>query len=546
MTLSISSDTYKKITSILYYSIVCLFFVAVGLNIIYQIKYVLGTNVHMPFMEPDNYEYYLFAQMAIAHPALTQYNITNPYLIGAAPGFFEHAGLYLMPVYLYNLLHLPIVWEFRILQILATFIIYLISLLITKKVLDSLPVHKVYHWLAYTIIITSFLLMQYTSIIEWRGNEFISAIGLLSIYVLAWIYTKKSSLIILSWIPMYVLAVLAMWIWSGGIIIIPLIIALFIGFIIYSIILRSHNKIWKYIAFLIVIGAIILFLFTAQIDYILNSLVIHLGIVGINCAYNPLHIGEIECLNTSNGLLAILMMIVFASFALVAFLGNTIMSNNKKDYEYYLVGVLIAGFLMLPLALIYIRLLSLIAPYFTIMYALGIVAMLSYFGKTGSNKLILFLTIIMILISSFIGQYLFYLSNITLYSLANPAGLVNATEYMSSIQPNASVLTYFGYGGYIEAYGHLHVYTDTVQGLNYTKISQIDRVFGQNMSKDCQILKAIQPTPYFLMVSNNMLNSSLFINASNNSILKNPNSFNNLCDYELVYNQRGFIIFKNK
>ena len=280
-----------------------------------------------------------------------------------------------------------------------------------------------------------------------------------------------------------------------------------------------------------------------NIVFIIGAIVVILELFN---ASNPLHIGELECLTASNGLVAILMMMVFGSFSLAAYMGDTIMSNKKNEYEYYLLGVFLAGFLMLPLALIYIRLLSLIAPYFTIMYALGIVAMLSYFGKTGSNRIILFLTIILILLSSFVGQYLFYLSNMTLYSLANPAGLVNATAFMNAQGPNMTVLAYYGYGDYLEAYGHLHTYADTVQGLKYTTDEKIDRVFSSNASMACGLIMSFKPAPYFIMEGSNMLNSTLFVNVSNDSILKSPNSFNNACGYGLVYNQGGFKIFEHK
>lgn len=543
MKLIIADQTVRKITAAMYYIIILLFLAAVVISIVYQASYIFKTNPNMPFLEPDNYEYYLFANLAIAHPGLTPSNITNPYLIGGTVGFFEHPGLYLMPVYLYDILHLPLVWEFRILQAIAIFIIYLFSLLIVRKVIRALPVSKIYHWLAYTIVLTSFLLMQYNEVIEWRGNEFIVAISIVILYLIAWIYTKRDDArMVLAWLPITALAILAIWIWSaGGIIVVPLVTILFAGLSFYKLLLSKHSRVWRYVALAGAVGAVIIFFFAGHIEYALSIFTSHYGFSG--CLSNPLHIGELSCLNVSNGLIAILMMLVFSSFALAAFLGNTIMSNKKKDYEYYLVGTFIAAILFLPLAMIYIRLLDLIAPYFTILYALGIVAMLSYFSKSGSNRIVLSLTIILILISAFVGQYLFYLSSSTLYSLANPAGLVNATEYISSTQPNATVLTYFGYGGYMEAYGHLRVYADTIQGLNYTKIGQIDRVFGQNISKSCQVLKTIQPQPDFIMISNNMLNSSLFVNASNNSVLKNPQFFNNACGYTLQYDKKGFVVF---
>ena len=542
MHLIISASTSRKITDALYYTIIGLFVLAVILNIVYQAAYLIQANPHMPFLEADNYEYYLFAKLAIMNPSLGPYNITNPYLIGAAPGFFEHPGLYLMPVYLYDLTHIPLVWDFRILQGIAVFVIYLVSLLIVRKVMNALAVNRIYNWLAYTIVLTSFLLMQYNEIVEWRGNEFIVAISLVITYLLAYMFSKRDNVIVLlMWIPVTALALGAIWIWSGGgVVVVPLVTALFFGVFIYKILLRGHPRVWRYVALGVVISAILLFLFVGQVETAISSFT---STYGFGClAPNPLRIGELECLNTSNGLLAILMMLVFSGFGLAAFLGDTIMSNKRNEYEYYLLGTFIAGILFLPLALIYIRLLDLIAPYFTIMYALGIVAMLSYFSKSGSNRLVLSLTILLILISAFVGQYLFFVSSSILYSFANPTGLVNATAYMRSSGANSTVFAYYAYDDYIEAYGHLRVYADTIQGLNYTKIESMDMVFKQNSTNACNMLKGIDPPPHFILIGESMLNSTLFQNVSNSSILKNPQSLNNSCGYRIRYDKGGFVV----
>lgn len=538
MVLVISSQAYHRLTTSLYYILIGLVIVSIGLLIFYQASYIAITHKTMPFLEPDNYEYYMFAQLALTHPTLTPYNITNPYLINAPQGFFEHPGLYLMPVYLYYILHLPLIWEFRILQILAVACIYIFGILILRKCLMYLPIAKEYHWLSYTIVISSFLLMQYTEITEWRGTEFIAALSLISVYLMAWAWTNHKFRFAL--IPLILIEVLAMWIWSGGFVV-PLLVAVgIIVFSIYSIYIKKHPNIWRYVALATVISSILIFFFAGSIEGIINSFTAHFGFNNIN----PLHIGELEGLSLSNGLVAILMMLVFSSFSLAAFLGNTIMSTKKKEYEYYLVGMFVASLLFLPLALIYIRLISLIAPFLSVLYALGIVAMLSYFSKTGSNRIVLFATIILILIGSVVGQYIFYISTTTLYSFSNPIGLINATAYMDRINPNASVLTYYSYGDYLEEQGHLHTYADTIQGLNYSKILYIDKIFESNATTSCQLIRSINPKPYFIMVSSNMLNSTLFENTSTKSILKDYDSFNNTCGYKLVYSQGGFEIFK--
>lgn len=548
MSLIVSTSTYRKLTTILYYIVVLLFVSAIALVFIYQAGYLLSVNPHMPFLEADNYEYYLFAQLAIAHPGSTPLNLTNPYLVGGPPGFFEHPGLYLMPVYAYDLLHLPLVWEFRILQALAVFIIYLFSLLLVRKIINALPVDRIYHWLAYTIVLTSFLLMQYTEVVEWRGNEFVTAISLVILYAFAWFYTHKnvrSAYTIFTWFLITGLSILAIWIWSvGGVIAVPLVTALLFGFTLYDLVLSKHVKIWRYVALAGVLGAVALFFFSGPIEDMLSSVTVSYNFSG--CLSNPLHIGELDCLNISNGLVAILMMIVFGTFAVAAFLGDTIMSNKRKEYEYYLFGVFIAGLLFLPLSLIYIRLIGVIAPYLTIMYALGIVAMLSYFSKSGSNRIVLSLTVILVLISSFVGQYIFYISSDALYGFTNPDGLAYATAYMSNSSPNATVLTYYAYGGYLEAYGHLRVYADTIQGLNYKDIGRDDTFFSSNSTTACAMLKNYTPQPYFIMTSDNMLNSTLFANVSNDSILKDTQSFNDSCGYTIRYEQGGFTVFAHR
>lgn len=544
MRLSIPSEVYRKLSLSLYYTIIGLFCVAVALNLIYQASYVLNLNSHMPFLEADNYEYYLFANLSIATPTFTPSTITNPYLIGAPPGFFEHPGLYLMPVYLYKLIHLPLVWDFRILQSIAVFTIYVMSFLLVRKILKPIPLHKIYYWLAYTVVLTSFLLMQYNEITEWRGNEFVVAISLLIVYLFGWINTKrKRYATIVGWILITACTLLGIWIWSaGGIVLVLLVTALFAAVIVYP--LLRHPRVLRYVALGAVICAVIIFFFSTPIESWLSSFTAHYGFSG--CQINPLHIGELECLNPSNGLIAVLMMLIFGMFALVAFLGDTIMSNKRSEYEYYLFGVFVAGILFLPLAMIYIRMLDLVAPYFTIMYACGIVAMLSYFSKSGSNKIVLSLTILLILLSSFVGQYLFYISSTVLYQFANPPGLYNATVFMKNQAPNATVLSYYAYSDYLEAYGHLHTYTDTIQGLNYTKIEKIDSLFEQNSSTFCAGIQAISPIPHFILVSSGMLNSTIFEHAPASSIIRNPESFNNSCGYTLDYIRSGFYVFSRR
>lgn len=537
----ISPKSVRWLNAILGYVILALFFVGVGLLLYYQLSYILMTNPTMPFFEPDNYEYYLFAQRAIQLSTLNT-SISNPFLIGVGPGFFEHPGLLQMPLVLYTITRLPLVWDFRILQGLAILAIYVFSLLFAKKVLDRLPVGRIYRYLAYTLIVTGFLLMQYTQITEWRGSEFIAALGLIILYLVSYLFTAKklTYLTITAISTIAFLLSAAAWIWSGGWFLSIVEGSVIGGMLLYKFVLKKHPLIWKYIVAGLVIYSILLYIFYAQIEAAFSQI----PLVGTySCTYNPLQIGEVECLNPGNGLLAVLMMLVFGCFAIMAFLGKTIMSMEKGGYEYYLFGAGITALLTLPVAMIYLRLLSLIAPYFTILYALGVVAMLSYFTKTGTNRIVLSLTIVLILMSSFVGQYLFYSANTVLYRLANPSSLQGVAAYLLNFTA-PTVFAYYGYGGYLEEYAHARVYADTVQGLGYAKIEAMDSVFMAPPQKACGLLDNFSPNPEFILIGGSMNQSVLLANASSGSLAAAPLEFNGSCGYTLAYSGKGFYLFR--
>ncbi|MEM4065222.1 MAG: hypothetical protein QW582_03335, partial [Candidatus Micrarchaeaceae archaeon] len=77
-----------------------------------QIYYIAVSPASNPFLEPDDFEYYLFAQLVLSSHNIS---ISNPYLVFPTIGFFEHPGLELMPVLLHEAIPVvPLIWDFRI------------------------------------------------------------------------------------------------------------------------------------------------------------------------------------------------------------------------------------------------------------------------------------------------------------------------------------------------------------------------------------------------------------------------------------------------
>ena len=539
--LVLTQQQVHQLTQFLNYVIIALFFLGVALLVYYQLGYLLATHGSLGFTEPDNYMYLLFAQMAIAHPTLNPIAIPNPYLLQDVPlTFFEHPGLLLMPVWLYDITHIPLVWDFRIIQILTVIGIYVMTLLLVKIVLDRTPVSKTYRYLAYTLVITSSLLMQYTEITQWRGNVFITALCLAEVLLLGYAFTnpgKRSILFILATVGLWGFAA---WIWQGGLIVAYMGCVLIPALAIYYIFLRKHPGFWRWFALILIVASIFLYFGYGIVDTYLIPLLSHFSIP--NCNVNPLHEGEVACLTSSNGLTAVLMMFVFGCFGIIAFISNTIMSNQKDKYEHYLIGVIVIGIALLPVALVYLRMLSVLSPFLSIFYALGVVALFTYFTKIRSNRIVISLVVILILIAAFVGQYLFYLANLTLYNFANPVGLIGVGGYLQAY-PNASVFTYWGYGDWLESQ-HFSVYADTIQGSDAPSVLPQDLILMSNPQQACTLLASITPTPDFVLLGGTINQSVLFINASNDSLVADPLGFNGVCGYDIVYEGKGFYLFK--
>jgi len=517
---------------------------AIALQVYFQISYVLQTSPAMPFMEPDNYMYLLFAQISLNNTSLNASNISNPYLIGAPRGFFEHLGLYQLPVLVARLTGLPLVWAFRVIQGVVALCIYLFVIFFIKKILDNTYLSKTWKNLAYTIGITVPFLMQYTEIIEWRGSEFIELLSLITVYFLADLFTqKKGGGVLLDLTAIGLALGFGWWVWSGWLVLpvsLGLVVPLGLG---YKYFIANKPERIRYVAIAFIIVIIFIFIFFRQVEFGFAWALSKIGIGGIGSVIesNPLKLGEAGALNYSNGLLAVLAMLFFGAIALFTFLGKTYFIKDKQKYEYLLVLIIAMAIALLPLAMDYIRLVSLAAPYLAVLYALGFVGFFTYFIKTGSNRIVLSIAIFLFLIGNFVGSYMFYLSEVYLYHYTNPQELMWVGNYLRNYTNN-TVFAYYGYGDWLEQYAHVKVYTDTIQGLNPTTIEEDNKVFYANSSEACALLQKVEPKPDFVLVSKAMLNVSLFTNAMNQSIIKEPLTLSK-CS-KLVYNQSGFYLFR--
>ncbi|MGC9132352.1 MAG: hypothetical protein ACP5HJ_01745 [Candidatus Micrarchaeia archaeon] len=381
--------------------------------------------------------------------------------------------------------------------------------------------------------------MQYTQINEWRGHVFITLCSLLLVYIFSYIETNKEKLkkehqLVFIFIILFI-NIFSINIWNAGFVVPLLSLFLFISYF-FTNFIEQKIKIYKILSLLTFALSIVLFIFYREIE---EFFCIFLNPYGIWCNNNPIQIGEAYTLSPSYGLYYISLMLSFSSFTIFILLEKDNLAINKKEYKYFLLNTFFAMLFYLPLSIVYIRLISFVAPFLTILFALSLICLFNYFYKI--NYLVLFLNSLLLFISAFTSQYLYFQSTLSLYNFSNPNGLREISQYITK---NSSVLTWFGYGGWLEAYGNVKVYVDTIQGQNFTKIKQITDLFTSNSSNFCNLLSEVNPKPNYILIGGPLKYTILLYNVSNNTFLKNPKLFDGYCGYKIISNQSSFYLFK--
>lgn len=523
---SILKDIHIKIA-------IAFFILAIVLLISYQVFWALKPGMY----EPDSYEYLLFAQLAIkAH----SFNVSNIYLVYPWQHFFEHYGLFELPVMLHYILpFLPLIWDFRILYSLAIIVIYLICLLITRRILNATPLSKAYRYVCYSLVLLNYLLLQGSELVEYRGLLFAAAFQLIMFYLICILFldwkvlSKAKRVLALLAIPCLILA--SWWMWSGYyVIFVPL--ALIPLFLLYKRI--KGRKLYWALALFCIILAFCMALFNSQIDLFLIKTFNLSYYVGGSCLNNALSIGELQCLTYSNGLYTILLYLVFFALAIRVFLSDNIFARDRNKYDYLLIGAFCMALIMLPLAMMYLRLLQLIAPYMAICFSLGLVGA---FARSGAGKMVTALVLLAVLISSVISFAIWFNVTSILYTLNNPPGLIAASAWLKANAAGSDVLGFYAWGDFMEYVGNVKVYADTIQELNTSRNQQIDNFYASS-PPNCTFITSLKPQPDYILASNSLMSFVLFENASNGSIAHSPMLVTE-CGYSLAYSANGFDVF---
>lgn len=520
------------------------FYLAIIILVIYQFSYVFTPST-APFWEPDNYEYYIFSNISVATHS---FNVTNPYIVPqyyTAIGFFEQLGLFTLPATLHEIFpFIGLVWDFRIIYLIPIICIYLFSFLITKRIIDNTQINKAYRYVSYTIVLLNSFLMQQTQLIEWRGNTFITAIGLMIAYVIMYAYSEpnlkwKNKLFVGGII--IVLSIMASYMWKGWeLALVP--IGLIPLFEIYKIV--KGKRLYKILAVGIILITIAVGIFPLAIETDIVSFfqyLIHINSLfnifsNLSCTMNILQLGEVNCLSATTGLYAALVYLLFFAFIIKILLIDSLFSLTKEKYEYFIIGCLaLAVFYFIP-ALVYLRLLQLCAPYLSIGFAVGISCSLA---RGGVGRIVQVAMTFVVILASIISVLSFWQALNYTYTLNNPVGLVPVTHVLSNYS-NSTVFSFYGWGGYLQAYAHVKTYADTIQ--NLATAEAIDN-FLSSYPVNCSYLYSFNDTPDFVVLSPILPEFTLFYDSPNQSVAKSP--WNIIpCGYNLFYQNNSFWVFK--
>lgn len=524
-----------------------LFYISITAVVIYQLGYLFLMNPAQPGYEPDNYEYMLIVQQMYLHNTLLHTAVANPYLVFAEPAPFEHAGLFVIPALFHS---------FLIPQALAILALYTLVILITKRILDYTTLESPYHYLAYAIVLLSPMLMQQTQLLEWRGTIFATTLQLIALYVLALAFTDGRR-----W-QMFGASVLAVgiayasaWMWSGGVVVfaVLLLIPLFIFLRRY----RGGFTAYRVLAILsILLGIAVMFFtsFALQIILPLLSIVttflhgvfveasISAPVFTTSACYNPLQISEVGCITPAQGLV-VGSGFLFIGIMIWLLLAKGSMSFEKDRYRLFVIGILFLMVVELPLAMIYLRLVQLIAPLIAIALGIGILVMIFH---VPASRLIILVVLGGVFVSQLAGFVSTASSDYGIYLADNPPQLVALANFTASHYANSTILTFWGWGDYMEYMGHVKSYSDTIQELNYSFNTREDNLFLLNSTPEaCAYIASLRYGVDLILVSPTLAEYVTFVNASNASVIKNPLSLES-CGYSVVKQEGNFYLFKKE
>ena len=516
-----SVSAYDKIKSkLLPIGLLCV----IAVVLYYNIAWIVHTTAYGPFYEPDNYMYYKYALEMVK--GLPQLN-TQLIGLGALP-FFEHPGLYQVPAVVAIVLHIPLVWAFRLLMFLliACNMILIYKFVHTFYEAMLLPQTLEYFGVALAFLFP--LLVYQFEPIEWRGNLFLATIALL----MAWLffkqyrakeYKRKAIYLILA----ILLIPVSWYMWSGWYGIVPVFFGLMFLFTYMPNVLTTKKRV-VYLSGILVIGLLVLFVLHTDASMLFSDAI---GKYGISCMNNPLDIGELECLNPSNGLTLVVASIAIFLLGLIMVWRHSI---EKRITAFYVYMLLAAGIAWMPIALIYLRIITVLAPFLAIAFGVGYSVMQYRAGGDMVGRII-FITVSLIVISGLLYfMYAYYTQAYGQYLVDNPSFLPLVGNVINAQNGNVDLFTFYAYGDWFETYTKANVYADTIQGLNNTKIELMDNVLLANSTDVCSLMSSLKPEPNYVLISKMFKGYVILENASNSSLLEQP-SILSKCGFREIY-----------
>jgi hypothetical protein len=515
-----SISLYDKIKSrLLLIGLLCV----IGVVVYYNIMWVVQAAAYGPFYEPDNYMYYKYALDMVK--GLPQIN-TQLIGLGALP-FFEHPGLYQVPAVVAIVLHIPLVWAFRLLM----FILIACNMFLVYKFVHKfyeamlLPQSLEYFGLALAFLFP--LLVYQFEPIEWRGNLFLTTIALLMAWLFFKQYTAKERKRKAAYLMLSILLIPVAWyMWSGWYAL-PVFFVLLLAFTYMPNILTTKKRV-AYLSGALAAGLLLLFVFHVEATAILSDAI---GRYGISCMYNPIHISELECLNPSNGLTLVIASIVIFLLGLVMVWRHSI---EKRITAFYLYMLIAAGLAWLPIAMLYVRMVTAIAPYLAIAFGIGYSVMQYRAGEDFVGRIILIAVSLTVIFGLLYFMYAYYVQAYGQYVVDNPPFLPQIGNVINAQNGTVDLFTFYTYGDWFEAYTKANVYADTIEGENYTRIEEMDNILLANSSDVCSLMGSLKPEPNYVLISKMFKGYVILENASNSSLLEDPGILSQ-CGFGEIY-----------